>query len=167
MAADVKEIKNTLHELAMFIQKQQVVLPSDIYECNFNPWPETEASQHTLHSPRESTPLLQPNLHDTLPENLTDPFFTASVLIEAQRQSCSWNNFVANLVRKVFSAEETKISNVRGVLGKTRLDPRKIDQIKVVVFQIYPCGTGEKPQSIWRACCKAIDESCRRLNRNK
>ena len=151
----------------MFIEKQQVILPSDTYACNFNPWPET--SQHTLHSPRESTPLPQPNLHDTSarPENSTDPLFTASVLIEAQRQSCSRNNFAANLVRKVFSAEEMKTSNVRGVLGKTRLNPRKIDQIKEVVFQIYPCGTGEKPDSIWRACCKAIDESCRRLNRNK
>ena len=153
--------------LVMFIQKQQVVLPSDTYAITLNPWPETETSQHTLHSPRESTPLPQPNLHDTRQENSTDPLFTASVLIEAQRQSCSRNNFTANLVRKIFSAEEMKISNVRGVLGKMRLDPRKIDQINKVVFQMYPCGTGEKPDSIWRACCKAIDESCRRLNRNK
>ena len=53
-----------------------------------------------------------------------------------------------------------KISNVRGVLEKKWLDPRKNDQIKEVVFQIYHCGTREEPHSIWRACHPRIPGIC-------
>ena len=99
-----------------------------------------------LEPPKESTP--QPQ-HTP---------FSASLLTAVRRQSCLRNNFAANLVRNVFSAAEMRVSNVRGVLGKQKLDPQKIEQIQEAVFQVYPCGTGERCEEVWRACSKAIDE---------
>ena len=39
-------------------------------------------------------------------------------VVKVRNKSCSRKNFAANLVRKLFSDEEMKTSNVRGVLGK-------------------------------------------------
>ena len=54
-----------------------------------------------------------------------------------------------------------------GCSWKKQLDAKKLLKIKESVFQIYPCESGESQHSAWITCCKAIDESGRRLNRIK
>ena len=71
------------------------------------------------------------------------------------------------MVRKLIPLDERKVSNVKGVLGKKKLDPEKLYQIRNVTFQLYPCGSGENEDACWKNCCKAIDESCRRFNKEK
>lgn len=87
--------------------------------------------------------------------------------MDVKRQSCSRNNFATNMVRKLFPLEERRISNVKGVLGKKQLDPEILSQIREATFQMYPCDSGEKQDTSWRVCCKAIDESCRRFNKER
>ena len=47
-------------------------------------------------------------------------------LFHIKNKSCSRKNFTANLVKQLFSEKTLKNSNVRGVLGKTQLDPFKL-----------------------------------------
>ena len=56
---------------------------------------------------------------------------------------------------------------MRGKLGKKQLDSQRMAAILESVFKIYPLGVGEKENVAWHQCIKAIDESCRRLNRYK
>ena len=79
----------------------------------------------------------------------------------------SRSNFAVNLVRRLFTTEERKISNVKGVMGKRKLDPDVMQQIKGATFQLFPCDTMENEGHVWTYCCKAIDECCHRLNRVK
>ena len=51
---------------------------------------------------------------------------TKEEIFRLSRASASRKNFVANLVRRVFTMEERASSNVKGVLGKQKLDPAKI-----------------------------------------
>ena len=70
-----------------------------------------------------------------------------------------------NLVRRLFTTEERKISNVKGVMGKRKLDPDVMQQIKGATFQLFPCDTMENEGHVWTYCCKTINEYCCRLNR--
>ena len=71
------------------------------------------------------------------------------------------------MVRKLYTMEERKSSNVRGKLGKKQLGTTRMAAIQESAFKIYPLGVGEKENVAWHQCVKAIDESCRRLNRYK
>jgi hypothetical protein len=62
---------------------------------------------------------------------------------------------------------ERKVSNVNGVLGKSKLDPDKIQYIKKVTFRIYPVSAKESEATEWSNCISAIDEVNRRLNGKK
>ena len=84
-----------------------------------------------------------------------------------RNKSCSRKNFCANLTRELFTEEEMKSSNVRGVLGKNQLDPLKIAEIKKVAFHHYPLVGSETEKQAWTDCIKSIDEKGRRLNRKK
>lgn len=90
----------------------------------------------------------------------------AGIANEVRLQSCSRSNFCANMVRQLFMMEERMCSNVRGKLGKSQLDPARIAIVRQAALQMYPLGTGEREEIVWRQCIKAIDESCRRLKRN-
>ena len=91
---------------------------------------------------------------------------TAGIVNEVRLLSCSRSNFCANMVRQLFTVEERMRSNVRGKLGKSQLDPARLAVIRQAALQMYPLGTGEREELVWRQCIKAIDESCRRLKRN-
>lgn len=86
---------------------------------------------------------------------------------EVRLKSCSRSNFCSNMVRQLYSVEERKRSNVRGKLGKSKLDPTRLAIVHQTAFQVYPLATGEREETVWSHCIKAIDESCRRLNRAK
>ena len=75
-------------------------------------------------------------------------------------------NFAVNLVRHCFDEDTRKKSNISGKCNKQRLDSKKISQVKEATFQMYPCVAGESKLGEWKKCHKAIDESCRRLNRD-
>jgi len=94
-----------------------------------------------------------------------DLHFTPSFLASIRARSCSRQNFAVNLVRSLFTVNERKVSNVAGVLGKKKLDPKRIVRIKEATFQTYPLEAGETIVGAWALCIKSIDESCRRLNR--
>lgn len=68
-------------------------------------------------------------------------------------------NFAANINRRIFTAEERSVSNVRGKLGK---DPDRIQFIKNVTFKLFPLEGKETEKSAWNACVTAIDEVNRR-----
>jgi len=87
--------------------------------------------------------------------------------MDVKSQSCSRANLATKLVKHQFTEEERKNSNVKGVLGKKKLDPKRLLKIKESIFQIWPCETGETQTGAWNQCCKAIDEAGRRLNRKK
>ena len=71
------------------------------------------------------------------------------------------------MVRELFPVEERMKSNVNGVLGKEQLNPEKLTLVKEATFQMFPCDVGEREDYAWRMCCKAIDESCHRFNKER
>ena len=70
------------------------------------------------------------------------------------------------MVRRLFSLEERKSSNVKGKHGKSQLDPARLTVIRQSALETYPVAGGENEEIAWRQCIKAIDEACRRLNRS-
>ena len=127
-----------------------------------------ETSLHTVISP----PVLASTHASSVPSTLQlQPQLSSQHLTglvnEVRLQSCSRSNFCSNMVRRLYSVEERKHSNVRGKLGKSQLDPARLAIVHQTAFQVYPLATGERQEAVWRHCIKAIDESCRRLNRAK
>ena len=90
---------------------------------------------------------------------------TSEMLNTLRLKSCSRANFCVNLARQLFSVEERQESNVKGRRGKKRLNEAKMKVIETNAFHVYPLATGEHHHLAWRLCEKAVDESCRRLNR--
>ena len=91
----------------------------------------------------------------------------SNVIMKIRYISSSRRNFSANLNRKTFTMAERKVSNVNGVLGKSKLDPDKVKYIQKVTFQIYPLSSKESKATEWSHCISAIDEVNRRLNNSK
>ena len=127
-----------------------------------------DASLNSVISP----PVLASTLASSLPPTLQfQPQLSSQhitgLVNEVRLQSCSSSNFCSNMVRRLYSVEQRKHSNVRGKLGKSKLDPTRLAVVHQTAFQVYPLATGEREETVWRHCIKAIDESCRRLNRTK
>ena len=76
-------------------------------------------------------------------------------------------NFAANINRRIFSFTERSNCNVRGKLGKRKLDEEKVEYIKRIAFRMFPLESKETVKTAWNACITAIDEVNRRLNKNK
>ena len=91
----------------------------------------------------------------------------SDVIMKIRYVSLSRRNFSANLNRKIFTMAERKVSNINGVLGKSKLDPDKVKYIKKVTFQMYPLSSKESEATEWSNCISAIDEVNRRLNNSK
>ena len=171
---DIKEIKATVSEIKQLIEAQSAFHHRS-QSFYFQPQPQPHYQPPSIPAyPNYEPPWLQedytpPPLPPTLPALTTDqediPELTTSFLMNLRLDSCSRANFAAKLARSLFSEEERKTSNVKGVLGKKKLDPKRMLKIKENVFQIWPCETGETQLSSWSQCCKAIDEAGRRLSR--
>ena len=76
-------------------------------------------------------------------------------------------NFSANLNRRLFSIAERAACNVKGKLGKGKLDADKIKDVKEITFRMFPLENKETMDGAWKACVTAIDEVNRRLNKTK
>ena len=99
-------------------------------------------------------------------EGLSIPL-NSDVIMNIRYVSSSRRNFSANLNHKLFTMDERKMSNVNGVLGKSKLDPVRVQYIRKVTFQIYPVTSKESEAVEWSSCISAIDEVNRRLNSKK
>ena len=87
-----------------------------------------------------------------------------STLSYLRANSCSRENFASKLVKELFTAEEGMVCNVKGVMGKKKLDEQKMKYIRAVTFENYPCGVNEQ-KAAWSKCVKAIDSASRALCR--
>ena len=93
---------------------------------------------------------------------------TEDDVMKMRSNSSSRRNLAVNIMRKIFTEEERSSSNVRGTLGKKKLDPHKIAIIKDLTFRAWPLESKELNQmAAWKICVTAIDEANRRLNRKK
>ena len=112
------------------------------------------------------SPAISPSVTHSLeaPLFLSGPNLT-ELVNDVQLQSCSRNNFHVNLVNCLFSLEARRSSNVKGKLGKCRLDPVRLLSVRQFVLELYPLAGGESEDVAWWQCIKATDEASRRLNR--
>ena len=178
LADDVKGIKTTLSELKELMQQIVGRQPTPksrsgnlpwYLESAYSPPKPVYSPPKPASSPPNSTPVLYPKKPVEKPwycsPAVPSPQFSAGFLVDLKSQSCSRANFSAKLVRKLFSEEERRTSNVKGVLGKRKLNPAKLQQVKEAAMQMYPCESGENHHNAWTVCCKAIDECNRRLNK--
>ena len=79
-------------------------------------------------------------------------------IVRLSRVRSSRQNFAANLNRKLFSEEERVTSNVAGVLGKLKLDVKKVAFIRRETYRMYPLQSKENEKKVWSDCTAAIDE---------
>ena len=99
------------------------------------------------------------------PDQRTSPCKVSPTKLSFIRaNSCSRENFASKLVKELFTVEERSTSNVKGVLGKEKLDENKIKYIQKITFENYPCSSLEH-QKCWAKCVKAIDSASRNLCR--
>ena len=127
---------------------------------------QSSASQD-IYSPSEMELFLELDLPPVDTTITTTDFSHVINVFDVRKRSCSRKNFCANLVRELFTKEQMKTSNVKGVFEKMRLDPQKISFVEKTAFQLYPLVESETTTKAWTACIRSIDEACRRLNRSK
>ena len=70
----------------------------------------------------------------------------------------------SKLVKELFAVEERAMPNVKGIMGKNKLDEQKIAYVQAVTFENYPCPSSEQ-KAAWSKCVKAIDTANRALCR--
>ena len=70
-------------------------------------------------------------------------------------------------MREMYSEEERMKSNVRGVVGKDRLDATKMACVRAVTFKEYPTEPEEFEQEAWKKCITAMDTANRLLKRTR
>jgi len=77
--------------------------------------------------------------------------------------------FARNLVRELFDKETRAKSNISGVLGKKKLNPQIIAEIRKACLQMFPPNPEkhETDLTAWKQCHLAIDSCCRDLNNKK
>ena len=75
------------------------------------------------------------------------------------------NGLCLMLTNKLDSITYLQHSNAKGKMGKQRLNEQTTDLVKSNSFHLYPLATSEQQLSARKNCIKAIDESCRKLNR--
>ena len=87
-----------------------------------------------------------------------------SKILQLRTNSCSRENFASKLVKELFTVEDRTTSNVKGVMGKKKLNEEKMSYVQAVTFQNYPCVSCEQ-KIAWSKCVKAIDTANRALCR--
>ena len=74
-------------------------------------------------------------------------------------------NLALSLVRELYTEEEMRTSNCRGVKGKNKLDIYRLNYVKKQIF-FYSTVPPTDFERFWKKdCISAIDEGCRRLRR--
>lgn len=84
-----------------------------------------------------------------------------------EKESNSRKNLASKIVRNVFSSHEREISNVRGLKGKKRLNPGRMELVRALTFTLRPLKPGESEEEVWKKeCTKAIDSANRKPFKN-
>ncbi|GFQ90024.1 BEN domain-containing protein [Trichonephila clavata] len=76
------------------------------------------------------------------------------------------NQFAVNIARMIFSPEEMKNSNCRGVKQKFALDKGRLTFIRNAVIKYYRIPPSYQVE-IWKQCMQGIDTRCRHERRPK
>ena len=119
---------------------QSTLLPSQPPVPNTQTTPLPSASYDLNYSPNDMELLMDLDL-STIDNSSTD--FNTINIFQIRNTSCSRKNLCANLVRELFTHEEMKTSNVKGVLGKHQLDPNKMQFVEKTAFQLFPLQESE------------------------
>ena len=98
-------------------------------------------------------------------EEIVPELIPSSELTPIFVRSCSRRNFATRIVRHLIDSETRMCSNVHG-RGKERLDPQVVKYAKVKCFEYFPCPSSSIKDE-WSLCVISIDESCRRLKKQK
>lgn len=91
-------------------------------------------------------------------------YLTETELYMIFRRSQNHRQFAVNVARTLFSPQEMRESNCRGVRDKNALDEAKLDFIQGAVsrfFGLSPSVTWK----IWKSCMQSIDAHCRHERR--
>ena len=123
------------------------------------PPPPSRSSKLTPPSFRTSSPLPIMEAQDT---STSSGFLDPSKISHIRANSCSRENFSSKLVKELFTVEERRSSNVKGVVGKKKLDEQKIAYVEALTFESYPCSSSERKVA-WSKCVKTIDTANRAL----
>lgn len=103
-----------------------------------SPSPQTQEPSTVCITPASSASAATRSVSETLAGDVMSIPMDSDVLVKLRHASASRRNFSANVMRKVFSKAEREVSNVRGKLGKSQLDPEKIEHVKTVTFRMFP-----------------------------
>jgi hypothetical protein len=87
-----------------------------------------------------------------------------NIIQDCYKAANSEVNLAVQLVRKCFSRSERASSNCSGI-GKISLSPTRLAAVKEALYSIYPIRPGQKEEDVWKMYRRAIDSSCRQLNR--
>ena len=92
-----------------------------------------------------------------------DTYSIPPTLVASCLHGCkSRRNLAGRLAAQIFPAEERKLSNVKGALGKKRLDPLKANAIFTVCLQKFPLDRLETRLLAEKDMRNAVDETCRK-----
>lgn len=72
--------------------------------------------------------------------------------------------FAVNVARMLFTPEEMRESNCRGVKDKHPLDRKRLDFIKRAVLKYYNV-LPDCEMDVWKQCMQSIDTRCRHERR--
>lgn len=121
--------------------------------------------EETFSLPISSTPV-KPAATAQPDQGIVDQFeLPMSRLLAIKSNSCSRENFAANVNKELFSKEERMHSNVKGVLDKMKLNTQKISYIQQQTFQFFPLMAADNRKQCWARCVRAIDSCNRQLLR--
>ena len=130
-----------------------------------------EAETMILHEienllPSATTSVLQDvgNLPNNSRDTGIQKFTISYVIIDRAMSGCrSRRNLAARLTQALFTDEEKKSSNVRGVGGKQSLNEAKVDAIRESCYKQFPLDRVESKVNADREIRHAMDEVCRKI----
>lgn len=74
---------------------------------------------------------------------VSQEYLSVDEILRIKHGSSSRMNFAANINRWIFSFTERSMCNVRGKLGKGKLDEEKVGYTKLVAFRMLPLESKE------------------------
>ncbi|XP_022111676.1 uncharacterized protein LOC110990900 [Acanthaster planci] len=161
---DIWEWMQALKSHHSFLPLCRPAEPKSPPSCPLAPEVLTPVNHPTIPAATSLAPLspVLPKDPHTLPPTTLSP----ATVCEARDSATSVPNYALSLVRKLFTEEEMKVGNCKGVKGKHPLDPQRLKFVKQEVAK-HPEVIAIKFNTYWkRDCIRAIDEGCRRLNRS-
>ena len=163
----LQDVSARLNDLFTLMPAQHTTtpVPETAPAANIMPLFDEGILDETFSLPQSSTPVS--SAAETQLEQGSAEQFGVPVLrlLTLRSNSCSRENFTANLNKELFSIEERILSNVKGVMGKKKLDVRKVSYIQQQTFKFFPLTAAENKQRCWARCVRAIDSCNRQLVR--